>query len=308
MNIIVFGGGGFIGSAVVERFLIDGHHVRIFEHADAVPYREFSVDERVEWFVGDFFSTESLTEALLGMEVVVHLISATLPKSSNDDPVFDVQSNLIGSIKLLEATRLAGILRVVFISSGGSIYGTPQSLPIDESHPTEPRVSYGITKLAIEKYLLIYQQLHGIKVTVLRVTNPYGVRQRPGAAQGAVAAFMYKALHGQPIEIWGDGSVVRDYVYISDVAEAFGRAVSYDGKESIFNISTGVGTSLNQLVSSLEKVLQKNLTKLFFPGRPFDVPVSLVDSSLAAKELGWKPQISLDDGLLHTLEWLKGQP
>jgi UDP-glucose 4-epimerase len=141
------------------------------------------------------------------------------------------------------------------------VYGNPSYLPVDENHPTEPLVSYGVTRLAIEKYLLLHQYLHGVKATILRVSNPFGQRQRVETAQGVVAAFLSKALNGEPVEIWGDGTVVRDYIYVSDVAEAFARAIAYEGHRSVFNISTGVGTSLNELIDLVERVVGRTLVK-----------------------------------------------
>jgi len=195
--------------------------------------------------------------------------------------------------------------KIVFISSGGTVYGDPTYLPIDERHPTEPRVSYGITKLAIEKYLLMYQHLHGIKANILRVANPFGERQRVETAQGAVGVFLYKAIMNQALDIWGDGSVTRDYLYVGDVADAFARAVDYNGEKSVFNISSGVGRSLNDLIGVLERVLGQKIARRHLPGRPFDVPASVLDNSLAWKELGWKPKVDFEEGVLRTATWMR---
>jgi UDP-glucose 4-epimerase len=305
MNITIFGGGGFIGSTVADRLLADGHALRIFERPRVEPYRRFSVRERVEWTTGDLMSVHDVTAAVTGADVVLHLVSTTLPKSSNDDPVYDVQTNLVATLQLLRAMVEQRVGRVVFISSGGTVYGDPSYLPIDERHPTDPRVSYGITKLAIEKYLLMYQHLHGLKAVILRVANPYGERQRVETAQGAVAVFLRKALLEEPIEIWGDGSVTRDYVYIGDVAEAFARAVTYDGPKSVFNVCSGTGTSLNELISVIERVLGRGVARRHLPGRAFDVPVSVLANALARQELGWAPQVPLEEGIRRTAEWIR---
>jgi UDP-glucose 4-epimerase len=305
MKIAIFGGGGFIGSNIADRLLLDKHELRIFERPRVEPYRKFSESEKVQWITGDMMSVRDVVTAIDGVDVILHLVSTTLPKNSNDDPVFDVQSNLVVTLQLLDAMVLKGIKKIVFISSGGTVYGRPQYLPIDESHPTEPRVSYGITKLAIEKYMLMYQELHGIKVNILRVANPYGQRQRVETAQGAVGIFLNRAILRQPIEIWGDGSVTRDYIYISDVAEAFASAVVYEGKHSVFNVSSGVGTSLNELIALLEDVLGFRIERQFLPGRNFDVPASTLSNALAHKELAWEPRTSLNAGLSITAEWVR---
>jgi len=197
------------------------------------------------------------------------------------------------------------IPKIIFISSGGTVYGNPMYLPIDEKHPTDPLVSYGITKLAIEKYLQLYSHLYGIRAITLRVANPYGERQRIETAQGAIGVFLHHALKGLPVEIWGDGSITRDYIHVSDVAEAFVRAVEYSDAKSCFNISSGAGTSLNELIGMLENVLGKRVEIRYLPGRPFDVPVSILSNDLARDELEWAPSISMRDGIARTADWMK---
>nr|WP_315445839.1 NAD-dependent epimerase/dehydratase family protein [uncultured Pseudomonas sp.] len=305
MKILIFGGGGFIGSAIADRLLADGHSLRIFERPRVEPYRKFESTESVEWMTGDLMSKHDVGEAIDGVDAVLHLVSTTLPKTSNDDPVYDVQTNLVATLQMLEVMVEKRVSRIVFISSGGTVYGAPNYLPVDEAHPTDPQVSYGITKLAIEKYILMYQQLHGIKATVLRVTNPYGERQRVETAQGAVGVFLSRALKDESIQIWGDGSVTRDYVYVSDVAEAFALALKYDGPHSVFNISSGTGVSINELIERIETVVGRAIDKQYLPGRPYDVPVSVLDNALAARELKWVPKVRLKEGLQLTSTWMK---
>jgi UDP-glucose 4-epimerase len=305
MKVTVFGGGGFIGSAICDRLLRDGHALRIFERPRVDPYRAFAAGEDVEWVTGDLLSMHDLGAAIDGSDAVVHLVSTTLPKSSNDDPVYDVQTNLVASLHMLEAMRARGIRRIVFISSGGTVYGTPQRVPVDERHPTEPQVSYGIVKLAIEKYLLMYQRLHGFRTRILRVANPYGERQRVATAQGAVGVFLHRALRDEPIEVWGDGSVVRDYIYVADVADAFARALAYEGEQSVFNVSSGQGVSLNELLAQLEVLLGRPVERRYLAGRSIDVPANVLDNALARRELGWSPQVDLAQGLARTAEWMR---
>lgn len=304
MKCVIFGGGGFIGSAIADRLLRDGHEIRIFERPRVMPYRNFDKSEHVEWMTGDMLSTHDVSNAIDGTEVVLHLVSFTLPKSSNEDLVYDVQTNLVATIQLLNSMVAQNINKIVFISSGGTVYGIPKYLPIDENHPTDPLVSYGITKLTIEKYLLMFQRLHGIKANILRVANAFGQRQRVETAQGAVTVFLHRALQGQPIEIWGDGSVTRDYIYVSDIADAFAKAVEYTGPYSVFNISSGMGTSLNELIDKLGNILGKHIERHYLEGRPFDVPANILSNKLAGDELGWAPQVSLTDGISLTAKWM----
>jgi UDP-glucose 4-epimerase len=308
MRVTIFGGGGFIGSAVADRLLREGHSLRIFERPRVQPYRTFDPGEEVEWVTGDMLSTHDVTDALTGADVVIHLVSTTLPKSSNDDPIYDVQSNVVASLHLLDAMRAQRTGRIVFISSGGTVYGAPKYLPVDERHPTEPEVSYGITKLAIEKYLLMYGRLFGIRPVILRVANPFGARQRVETAQGAVAVFLRRAMRGLPIDIWGDGSVTRDFIYISDVADAFAKALDYAGDHAVFNISSGVGTSLNELIALLEDVLGISVTRRYLKGRPFDVPVNVLANDLARRALGWEPRVAMREGLARTVAWMSENP
>jgi UDP-glucose 4-epimerase len=305
MRILLLGGGGFIGSAVADRLIAEGHRIRIFERPRVVPYRDFGPDEAVEWVGGDMQSVHDIAAAVEGMDAVLHFASTTLPKNSNEDPVFDVQSNLVSMIQLLGAMAAAGTGRIVFISSGGTVYGPPRYLPIDEEHPTNPIVSYGIVKLAIEKYLLLYERMHGIRPIILRLANPYGERQRAETAQGAVGVFLHKVLRGQSIEIWGDGSVVRDYLYIGDVAEAFVKAIAYEGASRVFNISSGKGESLNELLQILEREVGRSIERRYLPGRPFDVPASVLSNDLAARELDWAPRVSLEEGVGLTAAWIR---
>lgn len=305
MKLVVFGGGGFIGSAICERLLADGHQLRIFERPRVPPYRHFAENEHVEWTTGDFSSTHDLRDAIEGMDGVVHLVSTTLPKSSNEDPVYDVETNIVPSLHLLNAMVEHKVKRIVFISSGGTVYGNPQYIPIDEKHPTEPVVSYGITKLAIEKYLHMFSKLHGIKAVTLRVANPYGERQRVETAQGAIGIFMHNILKDKPIEIWGDGSVQRDYIHVSDVADAFAKAITYDGEKECFNISSSKGISLNELVEMMKNIIEQPVQVNYKPGRSFDIDISVLCNQLAQKELNWQPQVTMQEGLTRTAAWMK---
>jgi UDP-glucose 4-epimerase len=237
----------------------------------------------------------------------LHLVSTTLPKGSNEDPVYDVNTNVIGTIQMLNTMVQLRVKRIIFISSGGTVYGIPRAIPVTEDHPTNPEVSYGITKLMIEKYLYLYSRLHELEPIILRVANPYGERQRTGTAQGAVAAFIHRALAGETIEIWGDGSVARDYIYISDVACACALALQYRGANMIFNIGSGVGTSLTDLVAAIGTIIERPLQVRHLPGRSFDVPLSVLDCSLAKNELGWSPKVSLLDGLRRTISWASNE-
>lgn len=305
MKIAIFGGGGFIGSTIADRLLSEGHEVRIFERPRVPPYRDFLAGECIEWCEGDLSCAHDVSEVVSGTDAVLHLVSTTLPKNSNDDPIYDVQSNVVSSLHILNAMVAHNVRKMIFISSGGTVYGNPVYLPIDEQHPTNPVVSYGITKLAIEKYLHMYERMHGIVGITLRVANPYGERQRIETAQGAVGVFLHRALNGLPIEIWGDGSVTRDYIHVSDVAEIFVKALYYQGAERLFNVGSGKGTSLNTLLGLLEQVIGRSIDRRYQQGRPFDVPVSILCNKLAQQELMWAPMVTMRDGIARTVAWMQ---
>lgn len=307
MKCLVLGGGGFMGSHLSKALLEQGHAVRIFERPNLRPVQVLPDGKDLEWVEGDFLNEEDMIRAVAGCPIIFHLISTTLPKSSNDNPVYDVESNLVGTLYMLEAARKAGVRKVLFASSGGTVYGIPKEVPIKESHPTDPVCSYGIGKLAIEKYLHLYHALHGLDYCVLRIGNPYGEGQRATAAQGAVAVFLNKALHGEVIEIWGDGTVCRDFIYVGDVARAFLKAMSYSGEHGLFNIGAGEGRSLNDLIGAIESLVGRPVARKYLPGRSFDVPTNILDISRAKTFLGWRPETLFRDGLFKTFKWLDHQ-
>lgn len=306
-RVTIFGGGGFLGSAIIDRLLADGHAIRVFERPRIKPFRTFTQAENVEWIEGEFGHIPDIQIGLEAATAVVHLVCTTRPKSSNDEPIYDVQSNVISTLQLLGKMREMGIRKILFASSGGTVYGPPLYTPINEEHPTNPTTSYGITKLTIEKYLLLEKALHGLQPVILRVANPYGERQRVEYAQGVVAAFLKRALAREPIEIWGDGSVVRDYLHVADVAEAFAAALGYQEDRCIFNIGSGAGTSLNELATILSEQLGRDLEVIYQAARDFDVKSNVLCCERARQELHWQPQISMASGLKRTLTWLQTQ-
>lgn len=303
MRVLIFGGGGFLGSAICDRLLRDGHSLRVFERPRVEAYRRFGRSDNLEWLTGDFCSRHDIEESLEGVDAVIHLVSTTLPKSSNEDPIYDVQSNVLATLQVLDEMTKKGIQKIIFISSGGTVYGVPQNIPISENHPTDPICSYGITKLAIEKYLNLYKNLHGIRPVTLRLANPYGPRQRIETAQGAIAAFVHCAMTNQPIKVWGDGTVVRDYIFVDDVAEAFVAALSYEGDQATFNIGSGTGYSVAQLIEKIEVLFGKKMQADYKPSRKFDVPTNILCIKKAMEQLMWSPHTDLDTGLAKMIEW-----
>ena len=305
MNCLVLGGGGFIGSHIVDTLVAAGHRVRVFEHPSCNPVNLAGVAGRIELRYGDFTRPAELEPALEGIDLVLHLVGTMLPASSNIRPLYDIESNLQGTVAMLEMAVKKGVKKVVFASSGGTVYGIPETLPLTENSPTEPLSSYGIVKLAIEKYLQLFHHLHGLDYTVLRIANPYGERQNPAGAQGAVAVFLGRIKNRQPIEIWGDGEIARDYLYIGDLARAFLSACQNTHSTKLFNIGSGRPCTLNRLLDLLREVTGRPVAVDYRPARSCDVPVNYLDCDRARRELGWEPEVEFRAGLERTWRWLR---
>jgi UDP-glucose 4-epimerase len=307
MKCVIFGGGGFIGSHLSEALLAGSHEVTVFDRPEA----RFLIDlERAgaNLVTGDFINPEAIGRAISDCDVIYHLVSATVPQTSNDNPLYDVEANVLGTLRLLDAAKNAHVKKIIFSSSGGTVYGIPQEIPIKESHPTEPTSSYGISKLTIEKYLHLYSSLHGLNYCILRIANAYGERQPTTGTQGVIGAFLEKALRGLEISIWGNGSVMRDYTYVGDIVTAFIKAAEYEGEHKIFNIGAGRGHSLNDIIEIIEQVVGQPLKTKYLPGRIFDIPVNVLDIARAKMHLKWQPTVGILEGISHAYEWMQSNP
>jgi UDP-glucose 4-epimerase len=302
MNSLILGGNGFIGSHLVDKLLAEGHAVRVFDKYEE-QYRKPMAG--VDYRYGDFGNRGLLADTLEGIDIVFHLIYTTLPKTSNDDPIFDVQSNIVETLFLLEHCVGKNIKKLVFVSSGGTIYGRPAALPIAEEGPTEPECSYGITKLTIEKYLALYKHLNGLDYTIVRPSNAYGSRQNPAGIQGAISVFLGKVARNEQIEIWGDGEVVRDYIYVEDLVDGIYKASTTAVSDRIFNLGSGIGHSLNQIVETVRAVTGHDVRVEYKATRVFDVPQIFLDITRARKMLSWAPATSLEIGIKKTWAFIE---
>ena len=302
MKALVVGGNGFIGSHLVDKLAACGWEVVVLDFQGR---RYDSLPSGVHFIHGDLNQSYIVREALVGVDVVYHLAWATIHEVANLDPAADISANLIPTIHLIEACRLAGVRRFVFTSSGGTIYGPTNQILTTESHPQNPINAYGITKLAVEKYLQMFNHLYGFDFAVLRPSVPYGPRQNPLGKQGAIAVFLYRVSRNLPITIWGDGSAIRDYFYIGDLVAALQAAAEPPlDRERIFNIGGSQGITLNCLLEKIERTVGKKAEVEYLPERKFDAPKIVLDTSLAKQVLAWEIQVSLDEGLESTWNWM----
>ncbi len=296
MRALVIGGNGFIGSSLVGRLRAQGVAVRVL---DIGRPRTDVTWESVEFVQGSLADGSLLPHALADVDVVFHLASATVPSTSNLDPIADVQSNLVGTLRLLQAMQATGVRRIVFFSSGGTVYGNPDVVPVPETHALRPISSYGVVKASIESYLGMYGQLGVIDPMVLRPSNPYGPRQSTSGVQGAIGAFLRCAREGRPVTLWGDGGTVRDYLYVDDLVELAVTAGLSDAT-GVYNAGSGEGHSLLEICRLIGDITGRPLEVRHEPGRSFDVRRIVLDVRRARDRFGWSPQVSLADGIAGT--------
>jgi UDP-glucose 4-epimerase len=303
MRILVLGGSGFLGSHIVDKFLAEKHDVSVY---DLYPERFRRSPAGIQFYTGDFGNVGALDELIAtGFDAVIHCVSTTTPKSSNESPEFDIQSNVIGTLYLLDICVKHNIGKLVFLSSGGTIYGDIGDIEmVDETHPVRPMCSYGVSKLTIEHYLDVYRHLRGLNYVALRLSNPYGERQSPLRALGALTVFLHKTLKRENVEIWGDGSVTRDFIYVGDVATAVYLA-TVKSISGIYNVGTGTGLSLRDILVKIRDVVGVEPSVTWLASRSFDVPRIVLDASKLRSATNWSTVTSIQDGVGITSDWLR---
>lgn len=305
MKILVTGGAGFIGSHVADALVAAGHTVHVLD--DLSTGRVDNVPAEATLHTFDIRSDEAASlMAREQYDVLVHHAAQMDVRASVADPSFDADVNVRGFLNLAEAGREHGLRRILFASTGGAIYGEPDYTPQDEAHPLRPVSPYGITKLTTEKYLYFYQQQYGIDYVALRYANIYGPRQNPHGEAGVVAIFTQYMLEGQQPVINGDGKQTRDYVYVGDVVQANLKALQYEGS-GIFNVGTGVETNVNELFHYLRTLTGAEVEEQHGPGKPGEQQRSVLGFQRSERELGWTPQVGIEEGLARTVDWFKEQ-
>ncbi|SBT09363.1 NAD-dependent epimerase/dehydratase [Candidatus Propionivibrio aalborgensis] len=296
MKVCVIGGGGFIGQWLVRQLLSREDAAIVIGRSP----RPLGLPAEVEYIRTAYDARDALVEVLTRVDAIVHLAYATVPSTSFSDPIHDLIANVSPTVTLFQQVAAAGVGRFVLVSSGGTVYGNAASLPILEGAPTNPISPYGITKLTIERYAQMYHALQGLPVVIVRPGNAYGARCDGGMGGGFVTAAVRAAACGQPLQIYGDGSVVRDYVHVSDVAAGIVASLTEGVVGATYNIGTGIGYSNNDILRLAGIVTgqdQSHTVVRYLPLRGFDVAANVLDATLLNKATGWMPKMSIEAGI-----------
>jgi UDP-glucose 4-epimerase len=306
MRALVTGGAGFIGSHVARAYVEAGHEVVVMDDLSSGHRENVPAGAR---FVQADIRTPAAAAAVSEFrpELINHHAAQMNVRVSVDDPRFDADVNVLGLINLVEAGRKSGLERVVFASSGGTVYGEPESLPCTERHPTKPVCPYGVSKLTGEHYLYYYRQIHGVEYVALRYANVYGPLQDPHGEAGVIAIFSTNLLAGRNVTIFGDGLQTRDYVFVADVVRA-NLAAATGAHQGAVNIGTGRETNVVDLCRRIQASVGGSGTAVHGPAKDGEVRRSVLDVSLAEQSLGWSPRVSLDEGLATTVDFFRSRP
>ena len=303
MKILVTGGAGFIASQIVDAFINEGHSVVVVD--DLSSGFEKNLNQKAKFIkanicdknISDLFESEKF-------DIVNHHAAQMDVRRSVADPAFDANTNIIGTINLLQNSVKYGIKKFMFASTGGAVYGEQDYFPADEKHNTQPKSPYGISKLAVEKYLYFYNSEYGMNYTILRYANIYGPRQNPFGEAGVVAIFSTKLLKGEQPVINGHGKQTRDYVYVGDVVKANTLAVN-DESSDIYNVGTGIETDVNELFMILNKLTGAGKEEKHGPAAAGEQLRSVITSGKLFNKFGWKPSTKFEDGLAQTVEFFR---
>jgi UDP-glucose 4-epimerase len=297
---LVVGGNGFIGSHVVDALEAQGHEVTVFDRHRVGPSRFAGRSVRVVH--GDFLNAADVRRALTGQEVVLHLLSMTDPATAEGDPTIDIRTNITSSVQLFSACVDAGVSHVYFASSGGAIYGDQEQQVFRETDVTLPVSPYAIGKQTIESYLRYFRRTHGLESTVFRISNPYGPRQNPLKRQGVIPIFLRRIATGAPLTVFGDGSMVRDYLFVGDLAQMICEVVSSGARHDLYNVGSGVGTSLSELIETIRQVVDRPVEVEHLPRPATFVDHVVLSVDRFRSEFTSRATTGLTDGIRMTWE------
>lgn len=301
MKVLVIGGNGFIGSHLIDQLLLDGHDIRVFD----IAYERYRKPlSNVDYRISTLDNIPDLYEALLGIDIIFHLASSTVPSTSNIDTVSDINKNLIPTLNLLNLMVKLGISRIVYFSSGGAIYGFPKTIPIPEDHSLHPISSYGVVKATVEMYLYLYQRIHNIRPLIIRPSNPFGPRQGHYMAQGVISTFLRKVKLNESLIIFGDGNSKKDYIYINDLITTCSK-LSFSNETGIFNIGSGSCYSVNEIITVIQNITGKEIFTVNSEVQKYDVDHFELDITRLKQVIGIHDFIPLNDGIEKTWNWIK---
>lgn len=305
-KVLVLGGDGFIGSHIVDDLLVKGHEVKVFARFhNGKSFNLEQVRGKVDFIAGDFLNSADLDHAIKGVDYVFHMISLSTPISTMRDPLLDIQTNMFGTVQLLDLCVKHGVKKVIFPSSGGTIYGDTTENLISENHPVNPFCPYAISKLAIEKYLDYFFRLYGLDYLIFRMSNPYGERQSVSKKQGVIAVFLGQIAKDLPITIFGNGDEVRDYIYIKDVSDLMTSVFNQKTVHRIYNLGSGKGHTVNDIVDILKKVILRKFEIQRIPREKGYVNRVVLDTTRIQNEFGFKSCTSLEEGIKKTWDYIK---
>lgn len=301
---LVLGGDGFLGSHLVDDLVERGFAVRVFDRFRGGHIKNLKhLQGKIEFQKGDFLNARHLSQALKDIDYVFHFVSLSTPVSTANDPEEEIRLNLKGTLQLLDLCVKHGVKRVIFPSSGGAVYGDALEEVASETTQARPMSPYAVTKLAVEEYLHFYQRQHGLSFVIYRLANPYGERQSPDGMQGAIPIFMKQMIKGETLRIYGN--TVRDYIYVKDVTNFIAGNFDQNHQHSTYNIGSGRGVALFELVLMLAKTTQSMPIFKRLKKRPFDVQKIVLDTKRAQTEFDFYPSTSLEVGLEKTYAFLK---
>ncbi|MFA7288287.1 MAG: NAD-dependent epimerase/dehydratase family protein [Melioribacteraceae bacterium] len=300
MNALVIGGNGFIGSHLIDYLLLKGHKVRVFDISHE-RYRKPLLN--VDYRISNLDNIPDLYEALLGVDVLFHLASLSVPSTSNIDTVSDINKNLIPTLNILNLSIKLGLKRIVYFSSGGAVYGIPSTPLIKEDHSLNPISSYGIVKATIERYLLLYQKMYDLQLLILRPSNPFGPRQGHFIAQGVISTFLRQIKTNEKITVFGDGNAQKDYIYINDLIWLTYNLI-INNQVGVFNLGSGKGTSINQIIDKIRSITRKNFEINYVAKQIYDVDHFVLDISKITELFSDFPKTALIDGISETWNWI----
>lgn len=304
-KILLIGGGGFIGSRLAEALLRDGREVIITGRSKTRPA---NLSKSIIYFCSLEISKQELRELLNSVDEVVYLAYSSVPQTSYLDPVKDIHENLTYAVEIFEELKKSTIEKLIYVSSGGTVYGQSLSPLINETHPTNPISPYGITKLAIEKYGLMYHAVNKLPFIIVRPSNPYGEGQLPFRGQGFISTAVATSLRNEVVKVFGEQGTIRDYIYIEDLVSGLLAVINSGKIGEIYNIGTGVGFSnltLLKLINEMGNETDVVINHKISDKRPFDVHHNILDSSKLTSASGWKANVNIRVGLLKTINWVK---